>query len=67
MDNFQDQDLIKFVKLSLKPLEENVNENIAVIRKIKDDSDLKTKFNEEKRQEIWRVIENSNPIKFKPT
>lgn len=53
----------------MKTLEENVNvnENIAVIRKIKDDSDLEMKFNEEKRQEIWRVIEKSNPIKYKPT
>ncbi|CAD8115905.1 unnamed protein product [Paramecium primaurelia] len=67
MDNLDDQDLIDDVKNQLKDISKNVNENIAVVRKIREDSDLEMKFNNQKRQEIWNVIEKSNPIRFKPT
>ncbi|CAD8191406.1 unnamed protein product [Paramecium pentaurelia] len=58
MDNLDDQDLIDDVKNQMKDISDNVNENIEVVGKIKEDSDLETKFNNQKRQEIW------NPIQF---
>ncbi|CAK84043.1 unnamed protein product (macronuclear) [Paramecium tetraurelia] len=67
MDDLNDKDLIVDVKYQLSEFQETANENIAVIRKIKDDRDLEMIFNQANRKQIWKVIEKSNPIKFKPT
>ncbi|CAD8170046.1 unnamed protein product [Paramecium octaurelia] len=69
MDDLEDKDLIDLVKNQFYEISQNqdIYENIAVIRKIRNDDDLERKLNEQKRQEIWKVIENSNPIRFKST
>lgn len=35
------------------------NKDIAVIRKIKTENDLKNLFNKDIRDKIWKIIENS--------
>ncbi|CAD8102826.1 unnamed protein product [Paramecium sonneborni] len=66
MGDLEDEELASSVRLQLQEIYEKPNEKIIVVRKIKSDQELKEYFSKAKRDELWKSIETSYTIKFKP-